>query len=133
MVVTSAKFNQYGMIVAIIDGIEKTFADEMINPDRVLVSEWEAAGNTIEPYVAPPASIPQVVSRFQARAALHLAGLLPDVETAIAAADPLVQMAWADAQEFRRDSPTIVAMAGALGLSESEVDELFTSAAQIVA
>lgn len=74
-----------------------------------------------------------VVSRFQARAALHLAGLLPQVEAAVNAADPMVQIAWADAQEFRRSSPTIAALAVALELDDETLDQLFRDAAQIAA
>lgn len=74
-----------------------------------------------------------VVSRFQARAALHIAGLLAQVELAVAAADPLTQMAWADAQEFRRGSPTIAALAGAVDLTPEQIDDLFRQAAQIEA
>ncbi|MFC7067469.1 hypothetical protein [Brucella rhizosphaerae] len=80
-----------------------------------------------------PTPTPQVVSRFQARAALFAAGLLPQVENAISEAEPLVQMAWSDAQEFRRDSPTILALANVIGLTENQVDQLFTEAFQIVA
>lgn len=74
-----------------------------------------------------------VCSRFQARAALHIAGLLPQVEAAVAAADPLVQIAWADATEFRRNSPTIAALASSLSLTDAQIDDLFRSAAQITA
>lgn len=72
-------------------------------------------------------------SRFQARAALHLAGLLPAVEATVADADPLMQLAWADAVEFRRDSPTIAAIAAGLDLTDEQVDELFRAAMQITA
>jgi hypothetical protein len=131
--ITSAKYTEGGSIIAVIDGVGMTVPDDMLNRHRVMIAEWEADGNTIEPYEAPQPPIPQVVSRFQARAALYGAGLLDDVETAIAVADPLVQMAWADAQEFQRNSPTILALAGVLGLSESDVDELFITASGIVA
>lgn len=79
------------------------------------------------------AVIPAEVSRFQARAALHIAGLLPSVEAALAVADPLAQIAWADAQVFRRDSPTIAALAAAIGMTEAQIDALFIQAAQIQA
>lgn len=83
------------------------------------------------PYVEP---VPASVSRFQARAALHMANLLTSVEAAIAASDNVVaQLAWADAVAFERTSPTITAMAGALGLTEAQVDDLFRTAAGIVA
>lgn len=74
-----------------------------------------------------------VVSRFQARAALHGAGLLASAESAIAGADELAQMAWQDAQEFRRNSPTVAAIAGSLGLTEAQLDDLFRQAATIEA
>jgi len=72
-------------------------------------------------------------SRFQAKAALHAAGLLDDVETAMATADRFAQIAWADAIEFRRNSPTIKAMAAALELTDAQIDNLFRAAMQIEA
>lgn len=83
----------------------------------------------------PPPGPPQVVSRFQARAALHLAGLLPQVETLMAdpATDTLARLAWTDAQEFRRTSPTLLAMASALSLTDEQLDQLFATAAGIEA
>lgn len=99
----------------------------------------EGAAAYVDPGPADPSGVLAAwrasakVSRFQARAALHLAGLLPAVEAAIAQADPVAQIAWADAVEFRRSSPTIAALATALGLSDEQVDGLFQSAAEIVA
>lgn len=74
-----------------------------------------------------------VVSRFQARAALHGAGLLASAESAISQGSDLAQMAWADAQEFRRNSPTVAAIAGALSLTDEQLDDLFKQAATIEA
>lgn len=89
-------------------------------------------------YVAPPLPDPleaeragMVASRFQTRAALYLAGLLPQVEAMIGKADPLTQMAWAEAVEFRRSSPTIAALAAGLGLDAMTLDALFRTAAGI--
>lgn len=80
-----------------------------------------------------PTPVPQSVSRFQARAALHQAGLLDQVEGLMV--DPstpiLARLAWSDAQEFKRSSPTIASMAQALGLGDADVDALFISAATI--
>lgn len=83
----------------------------------------------------PPPGPPQVVSRFQARAALHLAGLLTAVEALMAdpATDTLARLAWTDAQEFRRTSPTLLAMASALSLTDAQLDQLFITAAGIEA
>lgn len=86
------------------------------------------------PPPAPPA-VPQIVTRFQARAALHLAGLLPQVEALMAHPDTpvLAKLAWADAQDFKRNSPTIAQMAAALGLTETQLDQLFIQASEIEA
>lgn len=80
-------------------------------------------------------SVPPVVSRFQARAALMLAGLLDDVEALMSApgTPALAKLAWADAMEFERQSPTIAALAGAVGLTEQDIDALFITAAGIKA
>jgi hypothetical protein len=80
-----------------------------------------------------PEPVPQVVSRMQARIALHNAGLLTSVEAAVSAADPFVQIAWADAQEFRRNSQTITTLAAALSMSDEQLDDLFRAAALIEA
>lgn len=89
---------------------------------------WEIAAA-----VPPEDPVPAAVSRFQARAALHQAGLLEAAEAAVATSDMIVRLAWQDAQEFRRDSPTVAALADALGLTPAQLDELFRQAAGIVA
>lgn len=80
-------------------------------------------------------AIPAVVSRFQARAALHLAGLLDTVEAIMAspATPVMAKLAWADAQEFKRTSPSLLGIAGAIGLTDAQLDDLFTTAAGIEA
>ena len=95
----------------------------------------EASLGNVSPYVADEfiLSIPQSVSRFQARAALMDAGVLADVELAVGEMGPLEQLAWAEATEWRRDSPTIAAVADALELTSEQVDQLFISASKIVA
>lgn len=74
------------------------------------------------------------VTRFQARAALMQAGRLADVELATGASgDPFIQLAWAESVEFPRNSPTIAALAAAIGLTGGDVDQLFITASQISA
>lgn len=72
-----------------------------------------------------------VVSRFQARAALAQRGLLATAEDVVAGADTVTQLAWSEAVEFRRLSPAIMALAPALGLTESDLDDIFRAAAEI--
>lgn len=105
------------------------------NSDYAAYLKWLEEGNTPEPYVSPAPVVPQVVSKFQAKAALHLSGSLSAVESMMQSpeAPVLAKLAWENAQEFRRNSPTVQAMAQALGLSETDLDNLFTLAGGIEA
>lgn len=84
-------------------------------------------------WIVPPPYVPQSVSRFQAKAALLNAGLLSQIEAIIAdpATDAMTKLAWAEAIQFERNSPTVLGLASALGLTDQQLDELFTAAAQI--
>ena len=72
-----------------------------------------------------------VVSRFQAKVALHDANLLDQVESYIAQTDNVrLKFAWQEAS-FKRNSALIAAVAGELGLSDDQVDDLFEYAANV--
>lgn len=70
---------------------------------------------------------------FQGRMALAEAGLLTEVEMAIAAADEKTKVAWEYALEWKRTSPMIAALSIALNMTDAQVDDLFRAAAQIEA
>lgn len=125
--------NAAGTIIARTD--DATGHVEILEPEH---PDWTAAvAAEPAPYVEPPPApdpLPQVVSRFQARAALHMTGKLAAAEAAVAGSgNALAQLAWADAQEFHRTSPTIAALAPALQLTAADVDDLFRLAATIEA
>lgn len=103
------------------------------NRDYVAYLEWIADGNEPAPYVAPPPAVPQQVSPYQARMALHAAGLLDDVEALMADATitRAAKIAWEYATTWQRDSQFIAELAPALGLSEAQIDDLFIAAAQV--
>lgn len=75
------------------------------------------------------------VSAFQALAALDQAGHLDQIETMMAdsATPKKTKLAFEKAQEFRRESPTVLAIAEQLGLTDEDLDNLFEAAAQIEA
>lgn len=79
----------------------------------------------------PEPQPPKSVSPYQARCALHAAGLLPAVEATIANADVPAQIAWEYATVFERHSPFIDALAPMLGLTEEQIDDLFLAASQV--
>lgn len=82
----------------------------------------------------PPPFVPQEVSRFQAKEALRQANLLTQADAIVlASGNPTLQNAWANANVFRRDSQNINALAPLLGLDSAGLDDLFRTAAGIVA
>lgn len=70
---------------------------------------------------------------FQGRVALSNAGMLAQAQMAVDAADEKTKLAWEYATSWDRMSPMILSLSSALGLSETQVDDLFKQAAKITA
>jgi hypothetical protein len=75
--------------------------------------------------------VPQLVTARQARLALNAAGLLDDIDAALATMPRDAQIEWQYAHEIRRDSPLIAAVASGFGLENAAIDELFTQASKL--
>ena len=144
MQVRNVKYNSVGTIDCEIEHPEFgwiPFTASPTDPEplgvEIFTRAFDGSFGHIAPYEAPPyiRIVPPFITRFQARAALYQAGLLDDVNAMMSnqETDPIARLAWEDAQEFRRNSPTISAMAPALGLTESQVDDLFVFGSTIVA
>jgi hypothetical protein len=105
------------------------------NTDYQQYLQWLAEGNVPEPYVPPPPPIPSTVTRFQALAILAAGGYLDTVRTHIATLDAnnVQRLAWENAADWERSSPTLNALATMLGLTSTEVDDLFVAASQVSA
>ena len=75
------------------------------------------------------------VSRFQARASLHNAGLLDEVQALMddPATDMLSRLAWQDSATFSRLSTTVLTISTDLGYTDTQLDDLFIAAALITA
>ena len=78
-----------------------------------------------------PESNPWEVTPLQAKLALHGAGLLESIEAYVKTADKSIQIAWEYASSFNRTSPLLLSLAGGLGLTEAQLDDLFEAARQI--
>lgn len=115
-----------------IDPIEAPGGASVVPPRPAAHWAWDGQG-WVEGAL-PPVAVPDVVSRFQAKAALALAGKLTAAEAAVTASgDVVLQLAWAEANDFRRNSPGINALAPLIGLDAAGLDALFIAAAQIEA
>ena len=99
----------------------------------VEITNEEAEAIRAEKLAAIPVSVPQEVTRFQALAALHLAGKLEQVEAIMTSpeTDVLTKLAWNNAQTFKRQSPMVLSMATLLELTETDLDNLFITASGI--
>jgi hypothetical protein len=93
------------------------------------LAEYNDDINGIEAHYIPPAPppvrVPQVITIRQAKLVLLAAGLLDDVDTAVAAADRVTQIEWEYATEVHRSWPTLTTLATVLGLSNETLDGLF--------
>lgn len=90
-----------------------------------LLADGEEPARAVETFSMPSDA---TINRHQAKIVLLNHGLLDQVNSIMANADPVSQIAWTEAPSFSRNSPTLLAMAAALNLTESEVDALFAEA-----
>jgi len=96
------------------------------------VQEWLDQGNTISPYVAPPAPPVTQVTAYQAKIQLSRSGLYDSVVTTVNTSDnPELKIAWEVATSFERNSLFILALQPELGLTDAQVDDLFQQASLI--
>lgn len=80
-------------------------------------------------------AVPEVVTMRQARLALLQTGLLAQVNTAVAnmpgAAGDAARIEWEFSSTVERNHPLVQSLIGALGLTESQLDDLFRLAATL--
>jgi hypothetical protein len=107
-------------------------------PDEVTPETHEWNGGIFAEITVdtPEPPIPSTVSMYQARTALSRAGHLATVNAALATmpgpAGEEARIKWEFAPTVKRTDALTAAMAGVLGLTEQQLDDLFTTAAAII-
>ena len=104
------------------DPLNKDYQDYLV---------WLDDGNEPLPPDVQPVLIPDSISMRQARLALLGAGLLDDVNASISSMTQSVQIEWEYATSVGRQSNLVVGLASQLGLTEAQIDDLFTQAATL--
>ena len=96
---------------------------------------WRGDHWEIVPGEVPSDPVPVVVTMRQARLALLGAGLLAQVNTAVAnmpgTEGDAARIEWEYAKEVRRDSPLVAALSAAFGWTSAQLDDLFTEGAEL--
>jgi poly-gamma-glutamate capsule biosynthesis protein CapA/YwtB (metallophosphatase superfamily) len=124
-----------GAVIGVFANPQPDYAAEWLDDDDPAIATFQAT-------LARARLDAMSVSAFQAQAAMAIAqakgitdfDLLAKVQQIVSAApDPMVQIAWNKAAEFRRDSPTILALAASVPLTSDQLDQLFELAATISA
>jgi len=108
------------------------YIDAPADFDLERMGDYVVDGGTVS---IPSPGVPQSVTMRQARLALHAAGLLTSVDAAIAAMDEpdktAAQITWEFAQTVDRGFGMVPQLASALGMTETQIDDLFIAAAQL--
>lgn len=129
-------YTESGAILVIFDGDENAsmVPDNMANRHRVMIAEWEAAGNTIPAYEPPlPPPLAPLTAR-QLRLGLVLNGFtLAQVEATIEAIEDtqdreVARIEWEYASQFDRAHPLIEQVGTALGLTPEQIDSMWDQA-----
>lgn len=96
---------------------------------------WLWDGKTLMPPPQEPAPVPAAVTMRQARLALLGAGLLDDVDAAIAALPSpqkeAAKIEWEYSQEVQRHNGFVSVLAPSLGLTDEQTDALFVQAEKL--
>jgi hypothetical protein len=127
------KYINQNCITRLADGINFPIANG--NSDYEECKRWIAAGNVVQ--AADPVVAPRItkVTMRQARLALLGAGYLSTINAAIAnmagAAGEAARIEWEYSQEVQRDRGLVLSLGTSLGLTESQLDALFATAAAI--
>ncbi|WP_273430455.1 hypothetical protein [Chitinibacter tainanensis] len=107
--------------------------NDPLNADRAAYDKWLAAGNT--PQAADPVEpvVPESITRYKGKMHLLAIGEYDSIKADVdsPASPEALRVGFYDAQDWRRDSPLIAAIAEKRKWSDKYLDQLFMQASQI--
>ena len=122
-----AQFGTVQYDLRILDGetvvarIQKSFREDVSGDEMEMYAQDRIAAYEVA--LTPP--VPSQVSPRQIRQALNRAGLRAAVEYAVSVSDQDTKDWWEYATVFERNNPQVAGMATALGVSDSQLDDLW--------
>lgn len=112
--------------------MEKTVVNVATNEITTLpLTAEEMAEFEARRAVESDARKPRAVAMRQAKLALLQQGLLASVDSAINQAGEAAKIEWQYATELKRTHPLTISISAALGLTEQQLDDLFTLASTL--
>lgn len=132
--IESARFDEFGAVEAVIDGIEMVVPDAMANRHRQMIAEWVAEGNTIQPYEPPPEPLLPLSPRQLLLAALSIGVTEDDIVAMIEAIEDeetraVARIEWGKAQAYDRDHWLVEELRQEMEFDPVEFDDLWRWAA----
>jgi len=117
-------YTELGSIDATIDGSRLTIPDVSGNRYRQTIAEWEAGGNVIQAYVAPPTSSVTQMHKAYINAALSKLGKLDAVNQAVATMPVWKQQLWEFPSNINIDDADVVTVCEALSIDRRALFDL---------
>lgn len=135
----TAQYMENGDIIASFDGdTSKMFPDDMSNPYRRKLAQWESEGNTIKPKPASPPATDTLINRVQFKSMLALLGKsIDDVMAAIDAVitDPtqktIAKVKVTDSDRYARNNELFTILGPSMNLTDAEIDTAWEQAVKI--
>ena len=123
---------EYGIIPVVDDWTQKVEQDSVATLENgVYTIKYKVIDKTeSEQAEYIKGQVPKSITPLQSKLQLLEVGLLDDVDVMIAT-DRKVQLYWEYASVIERDNDVLLLMAGQLGLTEDQLDELFINASKL--
>ena len=123
---------EYGAIPVVDDWTQKVEQDSVATLENgVYTIKYKVVDKTeAEKVEYRKGQVPKSITPLQSKLQLLEVGLLDDVDVMIAT-DRKVQLYWEYASVIERDNDVLLLMAGQLGLTEDQLDELFINASKL--